>query len=131
MTDINKKFLPISIVNRYKEILIQNGLDFENAVDISDWVCTVNDEWTLAFVCMDWRYPQLGQWYSLNHYCTEMITALEWNLVLKLNWEIQYLKVWDTYPIMPWNKYSITWTVIVRVDISPKRDSSQNSFVQL
>lgn len=127
----NKEFLSKDLQEDFEEILSQNGYDIKNAVDIPSGICVVNDSWTQAYVCMDGRYPKLEDGYSLNQVCIETITILKWIALLSIDWKTMYLHEWEFFAILPWMKYTITWMVIAKDDISPSRDSSQNSYVKI
>lgn len=116
--------------NKFKEIIDENWFSKFISNHLPGWKCVLNDTKDVAIILNDWRYPFYTDWYSINSICTESITVLYWYCVLEIDDEIKLLQVGDRYEILPWNKYSICWKSICRVDISPAWDSSQNNFIK-
>jgi hypothetical protein len=81
-----------------------------------------------AFVWTDGRYPEAKNGFSINQICTETITVLFGGIVLEIDEKVFVLNAGDQFSIKPNQKYSIAGKAVCKVDISPKWDSSQNSF---
>lgn len=116
--------------NAFERIVSELWLWWKDVYEIAWWKVLLNDEWDLAIVLNDWRYPSLQDGYSINTICTEKITVEFGHCIIELEDKLVLLNKWESYAVTPWNKYSISWKSVCRVDISPKRDSSQNSFIK-
>ncbi len=93
-------------------------------------VC-LNTEGTLALVLAKNRYPEDQNLYSYNLECTETITVLEGGVKIWLENTQKALILGQSLVIKPLQKYAINGEAICQVDISPKWDFKQNSFVTL
>lgn len=132
-TALNLKILtPQTTMNQFKTYF-QEELKKGNS-ELFDIYPTAGGEVALAkdgltaLVWTDGRYPESKNGFSINQFCTESITVLFGAVVLEIDEKIFILKVGDQFSIEPKQKYSIAGKAVCRVDISPKWDSSQNSF---
>lgn len=83
-----------------------------------------------AIVYTDGRYPKEVDQFSYNQYCTEIVTVLYGFAIIEYKDDLVCLKAGESLKIEPLNKYSIAGKALCTVDISPKWDKKQNSYIQ-
>ena len=117
------------IIQKFESFLQEFDLSKTQVYKTGGGQIALNETGDLAIVWTDGRYPEIEKGYSLNSVCEEKITVLFGTIILEIEDKFLVLKSKDSYEVKPGNKYSIAGKAVCKVEISPKWDSLQNSFV--